>query len=128
MTKKTMGEIIAALRKEKGMTQAELAKEAHVTDKAVSKWERDLSCPDISLLPRLAEIFGVDANELLNTKAPVAKNGDFREILDILFKAVGLAMGVAVVITRILNPAGDSAMLLGIGLTSLGLDALINRS
>ena len=47
------------------MTQAALAAKLHVTDKAVSKWERDLSYPDISLLPRIAEILGVSVSELI---------------------------------------------------------------
>ena len=50
---KTMGMLIASLRKAQGMTQAELAERMQVTDKAVSKWERDLSCPDIQSLPKL---------------------------------------------------------------------------
>lgn len=47
-----IGALIARLRKEKGMTQQELAAQLGITDKAVSKWERSLSCPDISILPR----------------------------------------------------------------------------
>lgn len=63
--KKTLGMMIAELRKEKGMTQLELAEKMGVTDKAVSKWERDLSCPDINSLPNLAEILGVSVDELM---------------------------------------------------------------
>ena len=62
---KTMGMLIASLRKAQGMTQAELAERMQVTDKAVSKWERDLSCPDIHSLPKLAEVLQVSAEELL---------------------------------------------------------------
>ncbi|MGI5977010.1 MAG: helix-turn-helix domain-containing protein [Candidatus Limivicinus sp.] len=54
--KKTIGTLIAELRKENNMTQAQLAEKMGVTDKAVSKWERDLSCPDINSIPKLAEI------------------------------------------------------------------------
>ena len=49
--KKTLGAMIAELRKQHGMTQLELAEKMGVTDKAVSKWERDLSCPDINSIP-----------------------------------------------------------------------------
>ncbi len=56
--KKTLGMMIAELRKERGLTQMELAEKMGVTDKAVSKWERDLSCPDINSLPNLADVLG----------------------------------------------------------------------
>lgn len=61
----TLGKRIAALRKEKGMTQEELAEKLGVSPQAVSKWENGQSCPDISLLPRLAAIFGVTTDLLL---------------------------------------------------------------
>ena len=69
MEKETFGGMVAALRREKGMTQAELAEKMGVTDKAVSKWERDLSFPDVNTLPKLAELFGVTVDELLRAKA-----------------------------------------------------------
>ena len=61
-----MAQFIATLRKEKGLTQKELAEQLGVTDKAVSKWERGLSYPDISLLSQLSAILGVTTSELLN--------------------------------------------------------------
>ena len=60
------GVFVAALRKEKGMTQKELAERLFISDKAVSKWERGLSLPDISLLQPLADLFGVTVTELLS--------------------------------------------------------------
>ncbi|MCB2209357.1 helix-turn-helix domain-containing protein [bacterium] len=63
-----MGPFISELRKEKNLTQRELADQLGVTDKAVSKWERGLSYPDISLLSKLAGIFGINTGELLNGK------------------------------------------------------------
>ena len=54
---KSIGETIANLRKQKGMTQSELAEKMNVTDKAVSKWERDLSCPDINTISKLADSY-----------------------------------------------------------------------
>ena len=68
MEEKSLGKIIAELRKENNMTQMDLAEKMCVTDKAVSKWERDISCPDIKTINKLAEIFNVDINILLNTK------------------------------------------------------------
>ena len=61
----TIGKRIARLRKSRGMTQDQLAERVGVSAQAVSKWENDVSCPDISLLPRLAEIFQVTTDSLL---------------------------------------------------------------
>lgn len=65
MEKKTIGAFIAALRKANGMTQQELADRLGVSNKAVSRWERDENAPDLSLIPAIAEIFGVTCDELL---------------------------------------------------------------
>lgn len=65
MEKKTIGTFIAALRKANGMTQQELANRLNVSNKAVSRWERDECAPDLTLIPALAEIFGVTCDELL---------------------------------------------------------------
>lgn len=63
--REAFGAFLVQLRKEKGLTQKELAEKLYVSDKAVSKWERGLSLPDISLLTPLAEILGVTVTELL---------------------------------------------------------------
>ena len=59
------GKLIRRLRQEKGYTQAGLADRLHVSDKAVSKWERGLGCPDISLLPQLSELLGAELESLI---------------------------------------------------------------
>ena len=61
----SIGKRIARLRKEKGMSQENLAEKIGVSAQAVSKWENDQSCPDISLLPPLTRLLGVTADELL---------------------------------------------------------------
>ncbi len=65
MERKTIGAFIAVLRKAQGMTQRQLAEKLNVSDKTVSRWERDEGCPDLSLIPVLAEIFSVSCDELL---------------------------------------------------------------
>ncbi len=65
MEKKTIGGFIAALRKANGMTQKELAERLNVSDKTVSRWERDDGAPDLSVIPSIAEIFDVTCDELL---------------------------------------------------------------
>ncbi|WP_049660428.1 helix-turn-helix domain-containing protein [Bacillus sp. FJAT-27231] len=66
MNSESMAAFIRELRKSKNMTQKELAERLNITDKAVSKWERGLSYPDISILSSLADILGVSVSELLN--------------------------------------------------------------
>ena len=61
----TIGKRICALRKAKGLKQEELAEKLGVSAQAVSKWENDQSCPDISLLPRLTKLLGVTSDYLL---------------------------------------------------------------
>ncbi len=63
--KKSIGQFIAALRKANGMTQQDIADRLNVSNKAVSRWERDECAPDISLIPALAELLGVSCDELL---------------------------------------------------------------
>ena len=65
MEKKSFGSLLSALRKANGMTQKDLAERLNVSDKAVSRWERDENYPDLPLLPVIAEIFGVTTDELL---------------------------------------------------------------
>ena len=106
MNNQTLGTMIATLRKEHNMTQLQLAEKMGVTDKAVSKWERDLSCPDVDSLPRLAEIFGITVDEMLrlreNPVQPVKEN-KAEKIMDIVLKAVPLAMGVTLVVSSVLG-------------------------
>ncbi len=65
LDREQFGVFLAQLRREKGLTQKELAEQLFVTDKAVSKWERGLSMPDAALLIPLAELLGVSVTELL---------------------------------------------------------------
>ena len=65
MEKKTIGSFISALRRAAGMTQRDLAEQLNVSDKAVSRWERDESAPDLTLLPLIADLFGITVDELL---------------------------------------------------------------
>ena len=65
MDREMLGRFIAQRRKERNMTQRELAEKLHVTDKAVSKWERGAGCPDISLLEPLAEALELSVDQLL---------------------------------------------------------------
>ena len=132
MKKQTLGMMISSLRKEKGMTQLELAEKMGVTDKAVSKWERDLSYPDINSIPKLAEIFGVSVDELMQvktvTKENISKN-KIDGIVDTVLKGIGVAMGIAVTVLSILGEleANTAFVMLGIGLASISISLLKDK-
>lgn len=66
MDNNKIGKLICTLRKEKGMTQLQLAEHMNISDKTVSKWERGLGCPDVSLLYELSKFFHVDLSDLFS--------------------------------------------------------------
>lgn len=68
MDNQKFGKFIKELRKKSNMTQKELGEKLNVTDKAVSKWERGLSFPDITIINSLAETFGITSSEILNAE------------------------------------------------------------
>ena len=68
MNQQKIGEFIRDKRKEKGLTQIELANKLGITNQAISKWERGKNCPDISLLKDLCKILDININELLSGK------------------------------------------------------------
>lgn len=76
MEKRTMGALMAALRKSKGMTQQDVADRLGVSNKTVSKWECDDGYPDISALPAIAELYGITVDELLRGEVKNAEKGE----------------------------------------------------
>ena len=124
MTNKSMGDIICALRKEKGMTQKDLADMLNITGKAVSKWERNIAFPDTATIPKIAEIFGVAVEELINAKSiPGNRRKGAPYLLNIILKAVPTAMGIAVVVSSLLGELDMKSgfTMLGIGLACVGI-------
>ena len=133
LKKQTLGTRIAELRKEHAMTQLNLAEKMGVTDKAVSKWERDLSCPDVSSLPRLAEILEVSIDELMQTK-PKSSSDDKKEkirgIMSLILKAIPLAMGVSLLVLSAMKKIDlySGFSMAGIGLACIAFSLLQNDS
>ena len=139
--KKTLGTMISSLRKDKGMTQLELAEIMGVTDKAVSKWERDLSCPDINSIPKLAEILEISVEDLIQGKTET-KEQDTKEkkenisrnkvdeIIDTALKGIGIAMGIAVTVLSVLGELEINAAftMLGIGLAGISISLLKDKT
>lgn len=126
--KNTMGQLIAAKRKELGLTQQELADRMGVTDKAVSKWERDLSCPDVSTLPHLAGELGLTPDELLGASTAQKAATSPAAMVTLVMKAVALALGVAVTVLTVLGEleTESALIMLGLGLACAGA-ALLDK-
>lgn len=126
MAQQSFGSIISTLRKQKGMTQLDLAQKMGVTDKAVSKWERDLSFPDVATLPKLALELDTSVDGLLEAKtSSLAEKPKSKApaLIELTLKAVALAMGVGVLVISLMDKGEPRSMfcLLGIGLACLAL-------
>ncbi len=127
MTNKSMAEVISSRRKELGMTQKDLADKLNITDKAVSKWERGIACPDTASIPKLAQILGISLEELMTANPAEASGHRGAEYLtDLILKAVPLAMGIAVAVTAVLGELNvtHGLSMLGIGLACLAVREL----
>ena len=108
----SMGSVIARKRKELGLTQEQLATALGISFQAVSKWENDISCPDIGSIPRLAEVLGVSVEELMRVNNTAANEKPKKGLgllavpfgaIELPFKAIALAMGVAVAALSVLE-------------------------
>lgn len=127
-----VGALISRLRKEKGMTQQELADKLQLTDKAVSKWERGLACPDISILPQIAEILGVSVDDLLsNPKTDKwhsfkeLNRDDAKEIFFLLIRCVSLALSIGGLVIYLMGKLSisDLCVMLCTAVALLGIDS-----
>lgn len=116
MEKKTIGKFIAVMRKANGMTQKELGDKLFVSDKTVSRWERDECTPELSLIPAIAEIFGITTDELLrgeknNPETPTSEDIKPSAKADKQFKAM----------LFVKKRRFDNLMLISIGISLLGM-------
>lgn len=88
----TVGKKISNLRKEKGMTQDDIAEKLNVSPQAVSKWENDISYPDIMLLPKIAQILDTTVDELLSSEPKketmLVKESERKSIDDMILKII----------------------------------------
>lgn len=129
MNSKKFSDIILELRKSKGITQKELADKLNITDKAVSKWERGLSYPDITSISKLASILEVDSSYLIDlckkedSVNPYSNKEEITKLINLICNAISLAMGIGVIVLNILNKINttDSIIMLGIGLFGISI-------
>ena len=132
----TLGERIVHYRKRQGLSQEQLSQRLGVSRQSVSKWERDLSIPDVASLPKLAEELGISVDELLQAKTAAqeaaSEDGATRKkaaaLVELVFKAVALAMGVGVVALTIMDEVEprNALGLLGVGVACLALVQLMH--
>lgn len=132
---KTFADAIVELRKEQNLTQQDIANKLHITDKAVSKWERGLSYPDITSISKLANILGVDSSYLFdlcksedNPYLKKDKSEESRKIIQLILKGIGLAMGISVAVLNLMNQLSvrDSIIMLSWGLATLSLSSYMD--
>ena len=120
--KETLGRRISALRHEKALKQDELAEKLGVSPQAVSKWENDQTCPDISLLADLAKILGVSIDELLTGKkeestVKMLPKNEIKEIKDMMLRIT------------ITSKSGDTTRInLPLGIIELAINSGLNIS
>ena len=123
---------IIRLQKKNGWSQEELADKMNIYRQAVSKWERDLSFSDISSIPKLAEIFEVSVDELIQVKTETKENigkNKVDVIVDTALKGIGVAMGIAVTVLSVLGvlETNSAFVMLGIGLASVSISLLKDK-
>ena len=132
----TLGTRISLLRREKGLKQEELAECMGVSPQAVSKWENDLNCPDIALLPQLAKTLGVTVDHLLTGEKPeppvrMVPEGERKDIQNLFLKIVmesadGHNMRVNLPMAMVKTAVANGMVINGnVALNAIGLDQVI---
>ena len=105
MNQEKIGALIASLRKKQGLTQSQLGAKVGVGDRAVSKWERGITCPDISIINELSSILGITSDELLKGELTKEhkeqlKEHKFNKKLLLLIPLVLIIIAVAIIISN----------------------------
>ncbi len=113
-----MGSFLKELRKEKGLTQGQLAQQMNVTDRSVSRWETGVNMPDLDILLTLSELYGVDIKEILDgQRSPREEEAQQREVLEKV--AAYSALKERSLLTRIF-------WVVMLGILALGVAVVIN--
>lgn len=119
-----LGTKIAKLRKEQNMTQQELANKLNITDKAVSKWERNISYPDITSISKLAKILNVDSSELIDLcKKENPYQKDTNKLIDTILIVIPFGLSIALITLSIIGEmtTDDKIGLISIAIFSLSI-------
>jgi transcriptional regulator with XRE-family HTH domain len=128
----TIGSKISTFRKQKGFTQDELAEMLGVSPQAVSKWENDISCPDIMLLPQIAEVFETTTDDLLSTKPKqetrFVQDGQRKSLDEMMFKVIVNSVKGDKVRVNLPMPLIKMALELGIQIPQISGNVQINET
>jgi len=120
MERRTIGAFLAVLRKANGMTQQQVADRLNVSNKTVSKWERDESLPDITLIPALAEMFHVTSDEILRgQRLEQGEQGEKEQEKQIEKTRLQAQAIMARTLARHLNGSIGAAAAMAVGLIAL---------
>ncbi|MBQ2774798.1 MAG: helix-turn-helix transcriptional regulator [Clostridia bacterium] len=135
----TLGNRISRLRRTKGYTQEQFAEILGVSAQAVSKWENDLSCPDITLLPKISELLGLSVDELLKGEAPpkaeVLPEDKRKDIKDMQLRVIvthtngqNVNVRVPMVVVKTAAQLGTGVQFMGLGdtISSIDLNMIFN--
>ena len=93
MNQETIGKFIAACRKEKGLTQVQLAEKLNITNRAVSKWETGTTIPDLEVLLKISKLYDITINDILEPKIQPQRITDFEQISTISEKELKEVLG-----------------------------------
>lgn len=123
------GTKISKLRKEQNMTQQDLAEKLNITDKAVSKWERNLSYPDITSISKLAEELKVDSKELIELckkDNPYNKKEDINKLIDFILVVIPFGLSIALIVLSIISEMSinDKIGLISVAIFSISIHNL----
>lgn len=125
-----LGEKIAHLRKSKNMTQSELAEKMCITDKAVSKWERGISSPDIRTIQKLSQVLEVTTEELIGENFVTMEEGNkTKNLIMLILRCVAFALAVAVLVMIIIGKIEpqEAIKLLAMSMIALGLHSILKE-
>ncbi len=123
MDQKKIGDFLKELRKERGLTQEQLAEQFHISGRSVSRWETGNNMPDLSILVELAEFYDVDLREIIDGERKSEKMNE--ELKETVLKVADYADAEKEALlkrVRIISVIGCIAMITGIGLQFWSLD------
>ena len=126
MDQKKIGSFLKELRKEKGITQEELAENLNVSGRTVSRWETGANMPDISLLVDIAEFFDVSIPEIINgeRKSEIMEK-EVKEVAEAMSNYAGVEKSVILKRVKLISIIGLISLVIGLVMEAINYDSMI---